>query len=652
MKITVLSTGGYRNDYIPVILNNNTPDIDLEIKTPDDYKFRPHLNSKAKLDAIIDESRDHIYFLNADLIYGFESMVGMIEHRCDKERNISVFTFQQILVNPVQKLLLDGNLDELVDRYSMKKIDFYTNVAKSFVNRRYEEFSAQKNKTSIKNWENLSEAEKYAQIEKLRPNIKMAISLCGERLLDSSVSAQEIADSLHRHSYEMMQQENPLKFRESYDEVKAKPESDLGREFIFADYSIYNELGLAIHDAAVLNKQKMVQAAKEEELEIEPKPTIRFVTDWEKEKYIIKVAKIWTNTYHSLSIKRQDINPITEWEKATAEEKSKRIEYVRKYVEIAFSEYGSFIIDYLVSERDIADTLHRFSYEKLQKENPKGFQESYDAVKAKPVSDLGREYVFADYGKYEILGKAMCEAGLQLQKERSIKISRDSFLDKALERCSFIDHINALPRNVNGNLYLGVSMVEILSNELHLAKGIQFFLTEEQAQQLGLTVNRDAGIRIHTGLGSGMVKESVIYQLDSTNLKEIAPKEYETLRSYFTKLDMSRAIGKDYSDIIHKIIDASLNEQRYTGKDVDFKWPDTQDLNNLSLEGAQSVSEKLERLSAIYLLLQKECLLEINHPVSEVVNNAEKGLDEGQDKGMEEQVVTQEKLENDTDIEM
>lgn len=118
---------------------------------------------------------------------------------------------------------------------------------------------------------------------------------------------------------------------------------------------------------------------------------------------------------------------------------------------------------------------------------------------------------------------------------------------------------SALPRNINGNLYLGDAMVEIISNKNYLPNGIQYYLTKSQADLYNLKVDADSAITIHTKTDDGKTKENVIYQLDRTNLKDVAPAEFSCLKKYFSGLTKSFTI-RNTKDLVTFIIEASVNE--------------------------------------------------------------------------------------------
>lgn len=135
-----------------------------------------------------------------------------------------------------------------------------------------------------------------------------------------------------------------------------------------------------------------------------------FVRD---EVFITSVAQAVADRYHAMSVRRGDAEPIEDWAHCSENERAALIENIRPRVQRLLSEYGNRLFDGSVPVEQLADTLHRFTYEKLQEGLPGSFKKSYDEVKALPEDSGERHYIFADYEKCEMYAEVAREVGMK-----------------------------------------------------------------------------------------------------------------------------------------------------------------------------------------------------------------------------------------------
>lgn len=115
MTITIVTTKGFLSLIQESFEEEQPKDIQVEIKTIEDYHFRPHSNAEQKLAIIVDESPNHIYFLHVSDIYGREANPGIINHKCDEDKNIRVYTFSHQQTDQIFKILTQGDVNALID---------------------------------------------------------------------------------------------------------------------------------------------------------------------------------------------------------------------------------------------------------------------------------------------------------------------------------------------------------------------------------------------------------------------------------------------------------------------------------------------------------------------------------------------------------
>lgn len=228
-----------------------------------------------------------------------------------------------------------------------------------------------------------------------------------------------------------------------------------------------------------------------------------------------------------------------------------------------------------------------------------------------------------------------------------------------------------IPRNINGHMYLSFSLVECLNHMNKNKLVIPYFLTEQQARDLGLEVDGSKRITTHYTTQNGRIKTSYVFALEETNFKEIAPSEFEKIYKIFTELQYAcfsswcdyilpsdqGKIGITKDEYLRELINTACIEYKLAHGNLPSDIKVFNDIN----EHPTYVGSKNESFLDINMCikeLESICIIPKSHSVTEILSEGkEMGSDKSEDLAQETDTAVEEEAElvmedNDTDLEL